>query len=539
MKRLKTFHFGKRFSYEIKDFVVNEILNSTREVSISSARRSHPALEQLSLEGGNWESYYPSNETISSQNIIFCTPVNSSFDSQTIYGTLKQLTSNDLRIRELKEDLRDHSLPDRWFYLFKFMPFIDSFVPPISLKYTYQFEDGTYKKLELLHAISEFKKKSKDSDSYLLDSVSAIVSSLSETLNICDYLHNLKTPAVNTKYSTVVSYILKSLFEEGTPNIIVCDYNIRLGFKRYMADYLRDVFKLIKDRMPFSYDRLLKNDLILLSQNDILINFEVKNREIIKFEFTENSLHQTFEIKAEVRDNGKNEVFQEKVTVTLEGMDGLYRNINYYDLKDTTLLLPGPLPIVNFDGECPTLSEGVDLFLRPIERIIVFVNWGENYVRASEQIKSIREFLFGNQPNRITNKDLKMSYSLNNSIKLRDGFEQAIKGHKIAESFDATNPTDNNIELQGTLDESIREEYVENEEKVNPEVYKSLKDIWNTISLSKKYTPTAIKLDKPEEFVQVRVKYDIGGAEETISFRKGTYVRTVDDGDSELILAES
>ncbi|MHB1708609.1 MAG: hypothetical protein ACYCT2_03940 [Thermoplasmataceae archaeon] len=538
-ERLKTFHFGKRFSYELKDFVVDDILSSTREFSISSARRSHPAIEQLSLEGENWESYYPSIERISSQNILFCAPINNLFDSQAIYGTFEQLTSNDFRIRDLKEDLRDHNLPDRWLYLFKFMPFIDSFVPPNSLKYTYKFEDGTYKKLELLHAVSELKKRSNDSDIYLLNSFSAIISSLSETLNIYDYLRNLKTPNINTKYSTVVSYILKSLFEEGTTNIIACDYNARLGFKKYMADYLREVFQIIKNEMPFGYDKLLKNDFVLFPQNNILTNLEVNNREIIKFEFTENNLHHTFEIKVDVRDKGKSKVIQKKVTVTMEGIDSLYRNINYYDFKDTTLLLPGPLPIVKFDGEVPTLSESIDLFLRPIKKIIVFVNLGENYVRALEQIKSIRDFLFGNRSNRITDKDLKISYSLNNSIKLRDGFDQIFRKHKIAESFDSTNLIDNNMELQDTLDEQIREEYVENEEKVNPEEYKSLKNIWSTISLNKEYTPTTVKSDKPEEFVQVRVKYDRSGLEETISFRKGTYVRTLDEGDNEVVLAES
>jgi hypothetical protein len=537
--RLKTFHFGKRFSYELKDFVVGEILSSTSETSISSARKNHPAIEQLSLEGENWESYYPSKETISSQNIFFCSPVNNLYDPHTIIGTLKQLTLNDFRIRDLKDDLRFHNLPDWLFYLFKFMPFIDSFVPPTYLKYAYKFEDNTYKKLELLQAISEFKKRSNDSDGYLLDTFSAIIIGLSETLNFYDYLRNLKTPNINTKFSAVVSYILKSLFEEGTINIIVCDYNSRLGFKKYMADYLCGVFQLIKNEMPFGHERLLKNDFVLFSQNDISINFEVNNRKIVKFEFKENNVSNTFEIKAELRDNDKSDVIQKKVNITLEGIDGLYRNINYYDFKDTTLLLPGPLPILKFEGEVPTVSEGIDLFLRPIKKIIVFVNPGENYVKALGQTTSIREFLFGDHPNRITDKDLKLSYGLNNSFKLRDGFVKTLKGHKIAESIISTDLTDDNKELQDTLEEPIREEYVENEEKFNPNEYKSLKELWNTISSSKEYKHTTVKSDQPEEFVQVRVKYDTSGVEETISFRKGTYVRTLDEGDSEVILAEN
>lgn len=536
--RLKSFHLGKRFSFEIKDYVIQDILHSTHEHSILSAMNNHPALKQVSLEGRNWETYYPSLGSANSQNILLCAPVNKSINLPTLDETLRELSTSDKRIKELKVALKDIILPDNSRYLFRFMPFVDSFVPPVSLGYTFKFDDNTYRRLELLQVITEVREKVEDSDHFLLDSLASIVKRMSETFNFVDYLHNLKTPPVNTKYSAVVSFLIKALFHGEDQHIILCDYNPRLGFKNYMSKYLREIFQLIEKQLPFSYNRLQRGDFIMFFGEKFYFDIEAENYEITKFEFNENGSGLSFEIIASLTVYDGKKYTSKKVTVELESMEELHRNINHYDFKNTILLLPGPLPILRFDGETPVISDGIDLFLRPFKKIIVFINQGENYVRAIKQIVTIKDFLFGSRDNPIAKKDLQISYQLNNSPEMRARFDKVFR--RVAVSDDSNGVPGNTFELQGTIDEPIREEFMENEAKVDTEYYRTLKELWGTISRSKTNTaPSPVKYEAPEEYSQIRVRYDLSGAEEYILIRKGTYVRLVEEGNNEIILVEN
>lgn len=538
-EKLKIFHLGKRFSIDIKDYVIGDILKSTNEASISLAKKEHPAIEQLSIEGKNWNSYYPSIETVNSKNVVFCTPVNEVINGTNIDKSFREPTETDVRIEEFTKDLNEHRLPGNLWYLFKFMSFVDSFVPPDSLKYWNKSENGTYNKMGILYIISQIKKTIKEDDAYLLDSAAGIIKSMSETMDVLDYIKKLKTPQISTKYSIIISFVLKSILEFDYTNIILCDYNPKLGFKKYMHNYIYGVFDYIKKysskNSPFDYDRLPKNDFTLFSQSGDIIQSKLENNKIFKFNFTEKGPSE-FIITVDLGKSSDSKHIKKKIIISLESMEHLTRNINYYDFENTTLLLPGPLPIIRFDGEIPTLSEGIDIFLRPFKKIIIFVNKGNNYLRTAKQIETIRDFLFGDKTNSIAEKDMQISYSLNNS--LRDRLNLILKKHKIYEKLDIPELSDNAYKIQDTLDNTIREEYIENEKDVSQEEYKTLKDLWNTISAKKDYTQYEANKDKTVEFVDIRVKFEENNRKEIISFRKGTYIRLVDSEDDDLILVE-
>lgn len=537
---LKLFHFGKRFSFDLKNYVVNEILEATREPSMPTAMRDHPAIENLSLEGRNWESYYADRNMVNSKNIEFCAPLNGLNDFQRITQVLSEKTTTDHRIDELKESLSNITLQDGWWFFCRFMPFIDSFVPPASLSYTFRFEDGSYRSLGIIHAMDEAGKRLKDSDLPTFESLSYMIKAMSETFNLLDYLNELKTPYMKTKYSSLFSFLLKSLFEVETSNIVICDFNPRFGFKNYTSSYLNDLFQYIEEHCPFSYDSLPVGDFIVFSPNGDVLRSVATLGSIIKIDIEKNPSGKLFEVKMSIKKNHEMNTFQKKVSISLASIDELYRNITGYDYKDTTLLLPGPLPLLRFDTEFPILSEGVDLFLRPFKKIVIFVNPGENFVRAREQVATITSFLYEDKGNAITAKDLLISRKLNNSHKLSDRIDLLLQKQSLLRKANSIEkPTEDKPDFEETLEDAIRDEFIENESKIDPEGYKSLRDIWSSISKNKtRVTSTTSGYDNAEEFLLIRVIYDRSNTVEDIPIRKGSYVRLVDDEDSESVLVE-
>jgi len=531
-EKIKIFQLGKRFSLEIKDFVTNSILKSTNSNSIDVALEEHPAFKQLSLEGKKWEYYYTST-TNKLENIAFCVPIDLSVNMDNFNDFLTTPSEIDTRIEETKQALNEYKLQSELGYILKYMPFVNSFVPPTELKYTIIQADGTYSKRNILDIISNIKKRLKDDIVYALNSEWEIINSISETLNLSDYMHNIKTPMVNTKYSAVFSFLLKSFFEVNNMDIIICDYNSKSGFKKYMSDYICRLFKYIKKNLPFSYDKLPKNDFIIFSSINNIIEQKMDSNEITKFDFEKKKLSEfviTFYTKSI---NGKPS--EKKININLENMKYLYNNLNYYDYKKTILLLPGPL-LIGFDGEVPVLPEGIDLYIRPFHKIITFVNHGMNYNKAIKQITTIKDFLFGDILNRIAKKDLEISYNLNNSLK--EKLETLFTMPGVIKELDV-NKSDNNIKIENSLNEVITEEFLENEKNMDVSEYKTLKELWESISNKKYNVQSAVNHENTEEFSNILVRFEKTGIEEVISIRSGTYIRLIDSEDDEPILIDN
>lgn len=531
-EKVKIFHLGKRFSFEIRDFVTNSILKSTDSNSLLLAFQEHPALKQFSLEGKKWEDYYHLN-THKLENVFFCSPIDSIVSINNLNDFLTTPSEIDIRIEETKEDLNGYGLPRNLYNILKFMPFVDSFVPPTSLKYNSIAADGTYSKRDILEIISDSKKNIQGDGVYALNSKADIIRSISETLNLSDYIHGIKTPLINTKYSSIVSFLLKSFFGVDNVNIIICDYNLKFGFRKYMSEYINMLFTYIKKHLPFGYDKLPKNDFILFSSLNNLIEAKLEGSEIIQFDYEQKNPSKFI---VTLYTNFNNTRYSEKkITIDLESMQHLYNNINYYDYTNTILLLPGPLPIIRFDTEVPVLSEGIDLYLRPFHRIITFVNPGRNYNKAREQVTTIESFLFGDKSNNIAKKDLEISYILNNS--LNEKMEPSFTMFNTTKESNINKP-DRNIDIEDSLNNVITEEFLENEKNSDISEYKSLKEMWESISTKKEHTKETVNSENPGDLLNILVRFEKTGIEEVISIRRGTYIRLIDNGEDELTLVE-
>ena len=535
LKRLKIFHVGKKLAIELKNDVFTDIEKSTCESSLQSALTNHPALNSLALEGRNWNSYYPSIEKEWFKNILFLTSINNTIDFNNVDKSIRESNEYDNQINQIEEDIKYVSLPQNIRYIFKFTPFIDSFVPPAALKYLFKI-DNVYKRLDLPIIISDIKKRINDENSYLLDSLSTIVKSMSDTLDMYNYLNNVKTPKIYTKYSNIISFLLKSLFNEEYNDIVICDYNPALGFKKYMFCQINNIFMLIRKNLPFSYDKLIEDDFILFSPAGDYINKKLYNMEIVKFNFEYNPSFGEFNITVQAKSKENNDIVQRKMLIKLESIDNLIRNVNSYDFTRTILLLPGPLPIIRLDDEAPTISEGIDLFIRPFKCIVIFVNPGKDYIRAYDQVEKIKDFLFCDKNNSITKTDLKISYNLNTSIFMKNKLENILKNLRISKQTDTTEELENVPKINDTLSDIIRNEYIENEKEKSPSYYKELKDLWSNISMNKDYNRHDIKYSN--ESIQIPVKFEKTGKEEIISFPKGTYIRLITEGDDNIIAVE-
>lgn len=531
-EKVKIYHLGKRYSFEIRDFVTNSIRKSTNCNLLSSAFQEHPALKQLSIEGKKWVYYYPSN-TNTLENITFCAPIDSIINLDNLKDFLTTRSEIDIRIEKTKQDLNEYKLPGNLYNILKFMPFVDSFVPPSSLKYSNVAMYGAYTKRDILTIISDSKREVKGDGIYALNSKADIIKSMSETLNLSDYIHDIKTPMVNTKYSIIVSFLLKSFFEVNNMNIIICDYNSNVGFKSYMSEYITLLFTYIKKHLPFSYDKLPKNDFILFSSINNIIEPRIDSNYINKFDF-EHKTPSKFVVTLYTKSNST-KCSEKKITIDLKYMQQLYTNIDYYDYTKTILLLPGPLPIIRFDTEVPVLSEGIDLYLRPFNKIYIFVNPGRNYNKALEQVTTIESFLFGDKSNHIAQKDLEISYHLNNS--LNEKIERSFTMFDTRKESNI-NQSDSNINIGDSLNEAITEEFLENEKNSDISQYKSLKEIWESISTKKEHTQPTVNSQNPENLVNIPVRFEKTGREEVISIRRGTYIRLIDNEEDELTLVE-
>jgi hypothetical protein len=130
----------------------------------------------------------------------------------------------------------------------------------------------------------------------------------------------------------------------------------------------------------------------LFSHNNYIDN--ILYNKIVKLTVDKNVVRKEFTIELNLIDEETKKTLKRNLMIRLEDINSLVRNINNYNLIKTILLLPGPLPVFRFDDGIPTLSEGIDLFIRPFKQIFIFVDQGKDYIRAYEQMAKIKEFLF-------------------------------------------------------------------------------------------------------------------------------------------------
>lgn len=524
--KIKIFHIGKRFAMNIKDKIAADILDKAKECSINLALENQPAIKELSIEGNKWESYYPSGSN--PENIYICAIINEPIDFKEVDAYFSQTNCLDIRKRNLNRDLREElknsNISYTWRYFINYILFLDSFINPKYTNMPIQLQNNSYKTGNIFMVIDEKKKQVPESMQPILNQFYSIVLDISTTKNYINIINGIKTPYYNTKNSALISFIINSMFNDS--KIIICDFNTNIGFKKYIGDYLKNLFNSIKNNIPLNSAKFLGNDYLVFSpfKNQKII--QNTDFDIIKFESSEDKYKWQFTLTITLKD--KNNVIKTvKNKIIIESLNNLENNLINYEIKEYTLLLPGPLPVLSFNGENPLMSNGIDTFLKDFKKIIMFVYKGEDYIKAKKQAFIIKDFLFGNN-NSIIKKDLELSYKLNNVDKIR----KMIPDNQLLEN----NETESNLE--NPIINEIREEYFKNEVNIFPEEYKSLNDIWNSISKNNQYYSSVNhSYTNNQDFLKFKVMYDDGNIE-IIDISKGSYLRIINENGKEIMPVE-
>lgn len=528
--RISLFHMGRTLCVKSKETSLCEFMSETNEKDIGTVLRDHPAIKELSIEGGSWDSYYPDaiSDVVSHTLIYLVGNVTTLYPND--YSNLREPSDIDRLARYLREELSGMRLSGNIGYILSFLPFVDSFVLPSEFKVRFN-NNGMFRRLGLRFAIEIAKGSAQGLQELILNSLLSIVNRLSMVKDIDLSIQGLKTPAKLGKSTALMSYLLLTSFTGKNASIVVCEYSSRVGLISYSSNYFKRILEDLKNRLPFQIDTLFSEGLTLLdSSNFRFFTFEPA-LEVHELDYSSKANGQFFEIRTKLLMRGGS--FRNcLVQVYFESLANLRRSIGNFDVTNMELLLPGPIPLLSYEKDFPRISKGLDVIFRPFKKVVFFSYNGDNFRKTLDQLSLIRGLLRGDSDNIIVRKDFTISKKLNNvlteDVLLRENLMQP-------ESSEAE---DNEDYYEGPLDAAFINASLDSEEKNNPENAKTLKELWNSISKSSDEKATQPVLNNSTELIKLTVRFDGVISEEDIWIRKGSYVRVVENDETQMVPSE-
>ena len=413
--RISLFHSGLSLRLKSKELFLDEIKSSTKEKDISKALREHPAIEKLSVEGGSWSLYFPdTTREVANRLLIYLVGGTTTFPNKETYI---DPTETDRLVRHLREELEGLKLYGNTLYILSFLPFLDSFVLPSEFKILFKF-DEKFRRIGLRSAIEKAKEIAKANylQESILDNLLAIVNRLSTVEDIRLTIQGLKTPFNQGKSTALISYLLQRSFVGDNVSLIACEYNSRNGLVSYSSNYFRQTLEVLKNNLPFSTNSFFKGELTLLDSSTLKLIPLKLAREVQELDCDSRSGGQFLDIRLKLlMEDGS---FRNcEAHVSFENITNLDINIENYDIANSELLLPGPIPLLTYEGEVPRIFKGFDIIYRPFKRVIFFSYPGNNFSKISNQMSVINGLMCGDSSNPIMKKDLALSKQLNNVLK--------------------------------------------------------------------------------------------------------------------------
>ncbi|WP_319508921.1 hypothetical protein [uncultured Methanolobus sp.] len=186
-------------------------------------------------------------------------------------------------------------------------------------------------------------------------------------------------------------------------------------------------------------------------------------------------------------------------------------------IKNSELLIPGPIPFNTITDQEIVISQGYDALLLPFRKIVFFAYPGANLAQLLKQL-DLYNGLISDHPTSVSTKDLLFSLKHTNKSKR---FTLPSKPRLDAsEEKKLLNDT--------PLDTTIRQEIMDDfgNETNEVEYIKTLKDIWGTIGQNNTFKPQKrFYADQSnKEQLELLVEYETGEIE-NISFPIGTLIR--------------
>lgn len=179
-------------------------------------------------------------------------------------------------------------------------------------------------------------------------------------------------------------------------------------------------------------------------------------------------------------------------------------------IKESELLIPGPIPFHTISSEDILISHGYDALLHPFRKITFFAYPGDNFKRLMKQINLYSNFFSENQTD-VSRRDL--AFSIDNIW--------GISGLAIPQKPTIEINSDDTHVLDTPIDTAVRKELL-NESNVDEderEEIKTLKDVWASIpknSVINSSIPSSF-VRIPKEDITVEVVFETG-KKETLLF---------------------
>lgn len=306
---------------------------------------------------------------------------------------------------------------------------------------------------------------------------------------------------------------IKKFFINNIPEINVSisknnnqlEITLRLNLSFEYMEYLQP--SSIIDRKHFNglifYDAIIKNDGSFKENKLHSISFESKlKNSVIKTRVEHKS------------DMNPKKIF-EKDIITIHTDFSNMQALSIEIIKNSELIIPGPIPFTTVSDEDIIIFHGYDALLLPFKNVIFFAYPGNNFRNIIKQAKLYNDLLSETQSN-ISKRDL--LFSLEN-IKNVTRFNLPPK------------PESNNIpteehEIETPFDTAFREERI-NESNVDEnerEEIRTLKDIWNQIQNKQPVELSKNPIHTSKEHTTFCVEFETG-ERETLSFPVDILIR--------------
>ncbi|MFO7881968.1 MAG: hypothetical protein R6U52_05480 [Kosmotogaceae bacterium] len=543
LENIMTFHLGKRYGIEMRYSFCNHLIQldslstSVYPSCIEDYSREHPGFKELSLEGQDWDRYYPSPTKFSDmKNVDVYIPCSIGLISNEPATTYNHM---DILLSEIRWELQDGEISPKFRSLMAFPPFIDSFLRPRDITVRTPLESGEYRSYPIKDAV----KLCIDRETPGLNLFIDLCSQLDNVAVFNHILNGLQTSSYIGKSTALAHYIYRHLYtmdenEGKTIHLMVCDYTSQLGSRKKIIDKLVEMLEhitsdLTNHEFPKIKGEFFKKISLVDGKIDtITLKSEYK---LIKLDFDISRSKQIIDVSL-VLLNEERIRLQKKLMISFIDF-GTLSSRPPQDLSNSYLLLPGPIPILSFKKDSPIITTGFDLLLRPFKRIVFFSYPGNNTKRLIEQSRLIDDLMGTDSKSDIALKDLSLS-----SNHIPKELIVGIKGAPDITPSSSIPDLDTNVPDDNPLDSNFRGSMIKKIKEEDEIEITQLSDIWRDLSKPREprqYVSGGGVYDYDYERILLKVRFKDTSQEDNIFLNPRSYIRVIsENGDSYFLANE-
>jgi len=552
-----TLHMGKILGKKIGD-----------KIEINKPKKT---VLPLSLEGELWENIYSYKEDELNDKINYILP-NLDFDNVDSAKNYDFIIDDEtIRIKNLIKN-NDHDIQNTETNLLKYPPFLDTFLSPEKMtRFVINQDKPRY--LPLSKSI-----ECKINNEELIKHFKSIEKDLNP-FDLVKYFKGLKTPRKIRKKTLLQMYLINEAFDIdknlkaeyiylanlhpslGSQNEMKNDLKTFLLCIKKEVEKLQNIFDKNKDNVINLINNLSENNFYNIERNLNGNKVRIKVKLSLPITYTRGEYNANKLINKKIDPivayfdivNNKVNTFQLIKSINVEEKGGTVKltvdkisensfsrkqktencyNIEYKDLsnfrylhneyiRNSILLVPGPIPYHTIKEEKILISQGYDSLILPFKKIVFFAYPGYNFLRIVNQLKSFEELLT-NKKSDLYKKDLAYSLKHTNIKSKRKIFSKIKKFDTLEKRKDDTH-----------LDDVVRNDILEKDEV--EEDKESLKEMFKDISsFDEKYnkstssSKTTIS-DRYSDQIRFKVEF-YDGSTNYIDFPENSLIRKFESG---------